>query len=455
MKLFGTDGVRGKFGYEPITPQTVLKLGWAIGTVFREQMAELGEVIIGKDTRVSGYVMESALTSGLLSSGVNIALLGPVPTPAVSYFCRSTGAMAGIVISASHNPVQDNGLKVLNSDGGKLPVAIERGIEEMMNQSIRVVSSELLGKARRIDNPVELYVGHLCAFATQPLNGLRIVVDCANGASYRIAPNVLSQLGAEVVAVADKPNGFNINLDCGSTNAEFIKSCTLKYQADVGIALDGDGDRVVMVDAEGNLVNGDQILYVIAMARKRTGILNGGVVGTQLSNMGLADALSENSIPFERVEVGDRYISKRLEERSWSLGGEECGHILNGEAGLPGDGLIAALEVLAEMISTDKSLHELTQGVKLVPQVSQNVYMKDRNAPISKLNLDQWPETSRAVDKAQAELNGNGRILLRASGTEPVIRILVEGIDRNTINQIAIQLAEVVREESGRVVSGI
>ena len=211
---------------------------------------------------------------------------------------------------------------------------------------------------------------------------------------------------------------------------------------------------MVMVDAEGNLVNGDQILYVIAMARKRMGILNGGVVGTQVSNMGLADALSENSIPFERVEVGDRYISKRLAERSWSLGGEECGHILNGEAGLPGDGLIAALEVLAEMISTDKSLHELTQGVKLVPQVSQNVYMKDRNAPISKLNLDQWPETSRAVDKAQADLNGNGRILLRASGTEPVIRILVEGTDRNTINQIAKQLAAVVREESGRVVSG-
>ena len=354
MNLFGTDGVRGKFGSEPITPQTILKFGWALGSVLQEQTDERCEVVVGKDTRVSGYVLESALTSGLLSAGVDIALLGPVSTPAVSYFSRAVRATAGVVISASHNPVQDNGLKVFLSSGAKIPVSLERKIEEKMDASVHVVDAHQLGKARRIDNPVDKYVRHLASNAPCRLDGLRLVIDCANGASYKIGPALLSELGADVVSVADTPSGFNINLGCGSTNPENIQRLTLEHHADIGIALDGDGDRVIMADAAGNYINGDHILFIIAMARKRKSRLRGGVVGTHLSNMGLRDTLVENGIQFESVDVGDRFISERLEQLNWDLGGEECGHILNGEAGIPGDGLVAALEVFAEVIDTGK-----------------------------------------------------------------------------------------------------
>ena len=448
MRLFGTDGVRGKFGSEPITPQTVLKLGWALGSVLQEQTDDRCEVIVGKDTRVSGYVLESALTSGLLSAGVDIALLGPVSTPAVSYFSRVTRATAGVVISASHNPVQDNGMKVFLSNGLKIPASTERKIEARMNSPIRVVDAHKLGKARRIDDPVDQYVHYLSANAPSRLDGVRIVIDCANGASYKIGPMLLSQLGADVVSVADTPSGFNINLNCGSTSPENIQKLTLEHHADIGIALDGDGDRVVMVDAAGNLINGDQILFIIAIARKRKGLLRGGVVGTHLSNMGLRDTLQANEIPFECVDVGDRFISQRLGELRWNLGGEECGHILNGEAGIPGDGLIAALEVLAEVVNSGKTLKELAQELKLVPKVTRNVYLRNQSSPIKGIEASAWPKTLEAVDAARNELSTQGRILLRASGTEPAIRILVEGYDIDQISQIADQLSNVVDQES-------
>ncbi len=448
MRLFGTDGVRGKFGCEPITPQTVLKLGWAFGSVLQEQTDDRCEVVVGKDTRVSGYVLESALTSGLLSAGVDIALLGPVSTPAVSYFSRVTRASAGVVISASHNPVRDNGIKIFLSNGLKIPASMERKIEARMDSPIRVVGAHNLGKARRIDDPVEQYVHYLSSNAPSRLDGLRIVIDCANGASYKIGPILLSQLGADVVSVADTPSGFNINLNCGSTSPEYIQKLTLEHHADIGIALDGDGDRVVMVDAAGNLVNGDQILFIIAIARKRKGQLCGGVVGTHLSNMGLRDSLEANEIPFECVDVGDRFISERLGELNWNLGGEECGHILNGEAGIPGDGLIAALEVLAEVVGSGKTLKELAKELKLVPKVTRNVYLRNQSSPIKGIEANTWPKTLKAVDVAKNELSTQGRIMLRASGTEPAIRILVEGYDFDQISQIADQLSDIVDEES-------
>ncbi len=448
MRLFGTDGVRGKFGSEPITPQTVLKFGWALGSVLQEQSDDRCEVVVGKDTRVSGYVLESALTSGLLSAGIDITLLGPVSTPAVSYFSRVTRANAGVVISASHNPVQDNGIKVFQSNGLKISASIERKIEARMDSLIRVVETHNLGKARRIDDPVEQYVRYLSTNAPGRLDGLRIVIDCANGASYKIGPMLLSQLGADVVSVADTPSGFNINLNCGSTSPENIQKLTLEHHADIGFALDGDGDRVVMVDAAGNLINGDQILFIIAIARKRKGLLRGGVVGTHISNMGLRDTLEANEIPFECVEVGDRFISERLGELNWNLGGEECGHILNGEAGIPGDGLIAAMEVLTEVIESGKSLKELAKELKLVPKVTRNVYLQNRSSPINGIDASTWPKTLEAVDLAKNELSTQGRIMLRASGTEPVIRILVEGYDFDQISKIADQLSDVVDEES-------
>ena len=450
-KLFGTDGVRGQFGREPITPQTVLKLGWCIGNVFRERFGSSSEFFIGKDTRISGYVLESALSSGLLSAGSDICFLGPVPTPAVSHFCRSANAI-GIVISASHNRFTDNGIKLFSSDGGKLPSDVEQRIEEMMQRPIDSVDSKSLGKARRIDDVVEQYSEFLCSQANCDLSGLKVVVDSANGASYRIAPNVLKQLNAEVISVADSPNGSNINQDCGSTHPDYIQTMTLKHRADVGIALDGDGDRVLMTDELGNLINGDQILFVIAMARKRSQQLEGGVVGTQMSNIGLEHALAANGIPFDRAEdVGDRYIAKRMLERHWKLGGEENGHILNGDLGLAGDGLVAAIEVLTELSQCKRTLSSLVEGVNLVPQVLVNVHLENRFTPIHQLDLAEWPQVSKAIRAAGVQLNNKGRILLRASGTEPVLRILVEGPDKSQISQVADQLARVVREESNQV----
>lgn len=447
MKLFGTDGIRGRFGREPITPQTILKLGWAIGTITRTQNPKDPEVVIGKDTRISGYLLESALSCGLLSAGVNVALLGPAPTPAVSYFCRAVDAAAGIVVSASHNPVQDNGIKLLSKSGSKISTSIERKIEELMHESAPIVTTEFPGRARRIDGAVDQYAKHLQSIAKSRLDGIRIVVDCANGASYQLAPTVLTALGAEVISVGDQPNGYNINHGCGSTTSEFIQSCTVEHRADVGIALDGDGDRVIMVDEKGNLVDGDQILYIIAIARKRDGKLAGGVVGTHLSNNGLAHALSKSEIPFERVDVGDRFVAEKLKQLQWNLGGEQCGHILNGEIGVPGDGLVAASEVLSEMVNSKAPLSSLTKNIELLPQKSRNVRLNNRNSPIRDFNLSEWPNTKKAVLEAETELNKSGRVFLRASGTEPAIRILVEGSDIEANDRITNRLSRIVEEE--------
>ncbi len=452
MRLFGTDGVRGRFGREPITPSTLLKLGWAFGSVLREQRALPHEVVIGKDTRVSGYLMETALTSGLLSAGVNIALLGPIPTPGVSFFCRHAGACAGIVISASHNIASDNGIKLLHLRGAKLPAPIERQIESKMGEPIQVVELDQLGKARRIDDAVEVYAESLASGSLR-LDGLKIALDCANGASYRAAPRVLEQLGAEVFADAIEPDGHNINLNCGSTHPQFIRQLTLRHGADVGIALDGDGDRVLMVDAQGNLINGDHILYVIALSRKRDRRLKGGVVGTLLSNIGLATALAENQIPFMRSNVGDKYVSEHLQQLNWNLGGEQCGHIINGEVGVPGDGLLAALEVLSEMVRTERTLSQLVKGMLMVPQATRNIALQCIDSPLETFDLDCWPLTSDAVRQAESELNDHGRVLLRASGTEPAIRVLVEGPNHQQNMRIAEHLADVVRKESAGLIA--
>ena len=445
MKLFGTDGIRGRFGSEPISPQTILKLGWSIGTVFRDQGTANGQFLIGKDTRISGYIMESALASGLLSAGVNISLMGPVPTPAVSYFCRETDAAAGIVISASHNPAHDNGVKLLGASGGKLTSKVEQLIEAQMLQPIEIGRSPLLGKASRIGKVVERYAQHLCSSVETRLSGLKIALDCANGASYRVAPAVMQRLGIDAHIVANQPDGYNINQECGSTSPELIRRETLQFEADAGIALDGDGDRVVMVDEHGALVDGDQLLYVIAMARRREGRLGGGVVGTQISNIGLEYAFTQHNIPFERAKVGDRFIADRLVQRNWTLGGETCGHILNGETGVSGDGLAAALEVLCEMRKTGLKLSQLVAGIKLVPQVTVNVKLQNRTAPMVNLDLSHWPRVRQALAVAEMLLNNHGRVLLRASGTEPMIRILVEGDDTQKIDQIAHTIADAVR----------
>ena len=447
FKLFGTDGVRGEFGCEPITPQTVLKLGSAIGSVLRIGEKGGDQVLIGKDTRISGYLLESALTCGLSAAGVDVRLLGPLPTPAVSYLTQKTDSIAGIVISASHNPYCDNGIKLFASDGTKLPDDVECRIEEAMHQTPKVVSAKKLGKVRRYREPARLYFEYIKSLNSERLDGLRIVLDCANGASYRVAPRTLEELGAVLYPVGVSPDGFNINLECGSTNPETVRSETLRRKADVGIALDGDGDRLIMIDEKGGLVNGDKILYILAMTRKRDGRLNEGVVGTHLTNIALEQTLEKCNIPFARVNVGDRNISNCLQERGWNLGGEESGHILNGNEGISGDGLITALEVLNEMVRSGRPLSELTDGFKLVPQVKKNIRICGRTAPLDDVDLTRYPRIKDALVDAEAELSQFGRILLRPSGTEPLVRILVEGSDKVQINTIANQVAKVVEEE--------
>lgn len=452
-RFFGTDGIRGEFGREPITPQTVLKLGWAIGTILRQQDLS-GEVLIGKDTRISGYLLESALTCGLSSAGVSVSLLGPLPTPVVSYLTKNTDAIAGIVISASHNPYYDNGIKLFSRSGSKLPAQMESDIETMMTKQLDVVAAKNLGKVSRFPEPAALYNDYCDSLSHSRLDGRHIVLDCANGACYRVAPEILRKKGANLTVIGDRPDGFNINRNCGSTNPEAVQAKTLASKADVGIALDGDGDRVILVDEKGNLVNGDQILYILAMAKKRAGKLRGGVVGTHLTNIGLEKTLEKENIPFVRVQVGDRYISEYLEQRNWNLGGEESGHILNGADGVSGDGLISALDVLEEMMMSGKSLSALVDGIELVPQVTRNVRLESRTAPFASFDLNRFPKTNVAKCNAAKQLGKDGRILLRPSGTEPVVRILVEGDDIDEISAIADQLASVVHDEIGQIAAG-
>ena len=440
-RFFGTDGVRGKVGDEPITPETVLKLGWAAGCVLGKGSPDHAKILIGKDTRVSGYLLESALEAGLSAAGVDIRLLGPMPTPAIAYLTRTARARAGIVISASHNPYDDNGIKFFSSDGTKLPDEVELQIEELMQQPLTTAGPAALGKAKRYDDAGGRYI-EFCK-STFPhrlsLEGLKIVVDCANGAAYHIAPLVFSELGAEVVAVANEPDGFNINRECGATYPIFLKKTVLAHRADLGLALDGDGDRVIMVDHRGEIVDGDHLLHIIAMDRKRSGRLHGGVVGTLMSNFGLEQAFATQDIPFARAAVGDRYVLAKLVEAGWDLGGETSGHVICLDRSTTGDGIIAALQVLAAMRGSGKTLAELRDELEIYPQTMVNVRMSRR------FDVKASTRVQQAVRDAERELAGSGRVVLRASGTEPVIRVMVEGRDAKQVDGLCHRLADTVR----------
>ena len=438
-KYFGTDGVRGKVGTYPITPDFALKLGWAAGKVLASQGSRT--VLIGKDTRISGYMLESALEAGLAAAGLTAAFTGPMPTPAVAYLTRTFRLEAGIVISASHNPYYDNGIKFFSSQGTKLPDDIEEAIEAMLDQPMDCVESADLGKASRISDAAGRYI-EFCK-STFPahlgLDGYKIVVDCANGATYHIAPNVLRELGAEVIEIGTDPNGININEKCGATDVKALQEKVLETKADVGLAYDGDGDRIMMVDHLGNKVDGDQILFIIAREALRSGQLKGGVVGTLMSNMSLEIALKMLGVPFVRANVGDRYVLEKMVEHNWTLGGENSGHIIIADKNTTGDGIIASLAVLSAMVQHRLSLNELASAVKLFPQVLVNVRFAGGDNPLES-------EAVKAVAAdVEKRLEGKGRILLRKSGTEPLIRVMVECEDGTLAKQCAEEIAETVK----------
>ncbi len=440
-KYFGTDGVRGRVGDSPITPDFVLKLGWAAGKVLARHGSR--QVIIGKDTRISGYMLESALEAGLAAAGLSAAFTGPMPTPAVAYLTRTFRAEAGIVISASHNPYYDNGIKFFSIDGTKLPDDVEEAIEAELEKEICCVDSADLGKASRIVDAAGRYIEFCKANFPNALslNGLKIVVDCANGATYHIAPNVLRELGAEVIAVGCEPNGVNINDKCGATDVAMLQARVVTEHADLGIALDGDGDRIIMVDHEGNKVDGDQILYIIAREALRQGRLNGGAVGTLMSNMGLELALKELGIPFERAKVGDRYVLEKMQEKGWRIGAENSGHVILLDQTTTGDGIVAGLQVLTAVVNNRMSLQDLCRGMKLFPQVLVNVrYTAGSSDPL------QNDEVRQVTADVERELAGRGRVLLRKSGTEPLIRVMVEGEDEAQVTAMANRIADAVKK---------
>lgn len=441
-KYFGTDGIRGRVGEQPVTADFMLRLGRAAGKVLAG--GDSRSVVIGKDTRISGYMFESALEAGLAAAGANVALLGPMPTPAIAYLTRTLHACAGIVISASHNPFYDNGIKFFSADGEKLPDEVEQAIEAELEESFSTVASEKMGKAVRIDDAAGRYI-EFCK-GTIPfeisLRGLKIVVDCANGATYKVAPAVFKELGAEVITVGVKPDGLNINEKCGSTYPEFVSLAVLEHGADLGIALDGDGDRVVMVNARGEVVNGDELLYILATDRQDKGQLQGGVIGTVMSNFGLELALKKREIPFLRSPVGDRHVHKALVKNGWTLGGEASGHLLCLDRASTGDGIVSALQVLEVMVSNGKSLAELTSEVQKLPQVMINVPI---GGEVS--DIDSSVAVNAAMKSVQEQLGNTGRVILRASGTEPLIRVTLEGVNEAQVYQLAEELAEVVREE--------
>jgi phosphoglucosamine mutase len=441
-KFFGTDGIRGRVGEYPVTAEFMLKLGWAAGRVLGSRRNT--RVIIGKDTRISGYMFESALEAGLSAAGVDILLLGPMPTPAVAYLTRTLHACAGIVISASHNPYADNGIKFFSGEGAKLPDDVEIAIEAEIDKPMTTVESNRLGKAKRVQDAEGRYI-EFCK-SSIPLSlsprGLKVVVDCAHGATYNVAPSVFEELGADVVALGVEPDGLNINQDCGSTHPQRLQKTVLEHQADVGIALDGDGDRVIMVDHRGELVDGDELLYIIAVSRLQGGALSGGVVGTLMSNLGLEHALLSHNIAFERANVGDRYVLERLHQTSSLIGGESSGHIICLDRTTTGDGIVSALQVLAAMVKSGKSLYELKTGMKKYPQRMINV-------PVSgKVDLEKAAAIQEAVKSAEQRMAGRGRVLLRSSGTEPVVRVMVEGEDERQVHKEAEHLASVVAAQT-------
>lgn len=438
-KFFGTDGVRGKVGEFPITPEFAMKLGWAAGRVLSQRGTR--KVLIGKDTRISGYLLETALEAGLISAGIDVRLLGPMPTPAVSYLTHTFRAEAGIVISASHNPYYDNGIKFFSADGSKLPDDIELAIEAELEQPMVCEPSEKLGKAQRIDDAAGRYIefckSHLPNHMS--LSDLKIVLDCANGATYHIAPNVFRELGAEVHTIACSPNGLNINEKCGATHTEELQKAVVELGADLGIAYDGDGDRVMMVDHTGRQIDGDEIIYMIARSAKQRNRLQGGVVGTLMTNMGMELALAELGIPFARSKVGDRYVMELLQEKGWRIGGENSGHVINLDHTGTGDGIVASLQVLGAMLDTGLSLAELAQGMTKLPQVLVNVKFEKGSAPLENKHVKD------VIAEVEAALAGQGRVLIRKSGTEPLIRVMVEGKEQQVVQDFAERIAAAVK----------
>ncbi|MGI2134123.1 phosphoglucosamine mutase [Shewanella baltica] len=445
-KYFGTDGVRGKVGDFPITPDFAMKLGWAAGTVLASSGTK--EVLIGKDTRSSGYMLESAMEAGFSAAGVNVALIGPMPTPAVAYLASTFRADAGVVISASHNPFYDNGIKFFSNSGTKLNDAqeleIEALLEKALNQNaMQCVASEKLGKVRRIDDAAGRYI-EFCK-GTFPnhlsLVGLKIVIDSAHGAAYHIAPNVYRELGAEVISINDKPNGVNINDHCGATHLDSLQTAVMVHEADLGIALDGDADRVMFVDHNGHVVDGDEILFILAQAAHSKGEMTGGVVGTLMSNLGLELALKQMDIPFVRAKVGDRYVVEQLKRTGWQLGGEGSGHILSLQHASTGDGIVASLQVLKAVLESQMSLSEIKAGMTKLPQVLINVRLATADAD----SILATASVQQAVIKAEGILGDQGRVLLRKSGTEPLIRVMVESTDTIMTQTQAEYIADAVR----------
>ncbi|MEC8232652.1 MAG: phosphoglucosamine mutase [Pseudomonadota bacterium] len=442
QKYFGTDGIRGKVGEFPMTPDFVMKLGWAAGVVLAADGTK--EVLVGKDTRASGYMLESALEAGLSAAGVNIALAGPIPTPAVAYLASTFRADAGVVISASHNPYYDNGIKFFGRSGAKLgseqQQAIEEKLQYALENGIECVDSERLGKARRIEDAAGRYI-EFCK-GTFPsdlsLEGLTVVVDSANGAAYKVAPSVFEELGAKVINIANTPNGVNINDECGATSLNALSKAVTTNKADLGIAVDGDADRIMFVDSDGDVVDGDEILFLMAREAKQAGY-KGGVVGTLMSNLGLELALKALDIPFERTKVGDRYVVEKLKKTGWRIGGETSGHILNLDYAFTGDAIVAALQILAVVVKSEYSLKDLKEGMTKLPQCMVNVRHNDLD---SVLDLDVVKEE---VARVEGALGSSGRLVLRKSGTEPLIRVMIEATDKDVSTELANSLAEIIR----------
>ena len=444
-RYFGTDGIRGLVGEAPITPDFMLKLGWASGRVFAREAGGEGRctVIIGKDTRVSGYMFESALEAGLVAAGVNVKLLGPMPTPAVALMTRTQAAVAGIVISASHNPFYDNGIKFFSAAGSKLPDEIEHAIEDELELAVTTVQSREIGKVLRVVDAAGRYIEFCKSTVPEGFNlrGLRIAVDCAHGATYHIAPSVFSELGAEVTSIGVQPDGFNINEGVGSTDPAALAALVREQGADLGIAFDGDGDRVLFVDGQGELVDGDELLYMIAMHRLANGTSDAGVVGTLMSNLGLELALREEGLQFIRAQVGDRYVKEMMEAEGWFLGGESSGHIICSDVTTTGDGIVAALQVLIALKASGLDLATYRSGMKKYPQKMINVTVA------GKVNMDDYPAVAAAVARVEAQLGDRGRVLLRPSGTEPKVRVMIEGENPEEVEALCTDLAAEVQRE--------
>ena len=445
-RYFGTDGIRGTVGEWPISADFMLRLGRAVGSVLARDSRERPKVLIGKDTRVSGYMFEAALEAGLVASGVDVGLLGPMPTPAVAFLTRSMRAQAGIVISASHNPHNDNGIKFFSAIGEKLSDEVELAIEQEVDGAFVTVPSERLGKARRIDDAVARYAEYCKSTVAKDfsLHGLTLVLDCAHGATYQVAPKVFAELGAEVIAIGDKPDGFNINREVGSTHPQALQQAVLAHGADMGMAFDGDGDRLVLVDRHGALADGDDILYILARSLHARGMLKGPVVGTLMSNYGLQQALAEFGVSLLRANVGDRYVMQQLKQHGGVLGGETSGHILCLDRATTGDGIVAGMAVLEALARSGEDLVSARQGLRKLPQVMLNVRADGAREALA------GSEVQQALAEVEQILHGRGRVVLRASGTEPLVRVTIEGADATEVQQLAEKLAGIVKSAAER-----